>query len=335
MANLALHSFVPTYAVNNEQIAKALKLKPTRKVLAEIGAWRQRPDFPRRERPGYRIAEVQAWHQNFIKETAPLFSAGLLTEQKKAAVLQQWAQNKLRDEHKLTQFERQVLVENGILKEDAAANPGQAGEPIRNVTTQAELCVMLARHFHGRFKGDLSEQLLSDWKLGKRLRAGVPLPPAKERAYFIGAKWVEWMEAHILTDPRYRLGADAQGELDVHDRAYHSKSMQVLMDEELKRLELDKAKGRYVPLEQARNTRRGALRLQLGLFQRRNEQANTQARAEWLSSRLSAPDLLAFREYDLKLAQALTDLIYEEHAKLAALDPEKELARELAEECKL
>ena len=59
------------------------------------------------------------------------------------------------------------------------------------------------------------------------------------------------------------------------------------------------------------------------------------ARAEWLSSRLSAPDLLAFREYDLKLAQALTDLIYEEHAKLAALDPEKELARELAEECKL
>lgn len=59
----------PTYACNNAQIAAALGLKATRKVLAEIGAWRARADFPQKPagKSGWLITELKVWYRHFLQ----------------------------------------------------------------------------------------------------------------------------------------------------------------------------------------------------------------------------------------------------------------------------
>lgn len=263
-------------------------------------------------------------------KNTPILSAEKLTARKEQSVLEQWAQNRLRDVDKLTPFERDVLIKHKLIdgepdgaKEDAA--------PLPNVTTQRELAVALDRAMRGRFKYEINPVLISDWKQGKRLPQGCPLPPAKEGHFFVTTQWAKWMEDFILVDPRFGIHATGDAKVDIYEQGAIAKVEAQILDRDLRRLEFEKAQARYVTVEVARVTRRGALKLQHVMMRRVLENDHTQRRMDWLEQKLAPADLLAFREFDGTLARSLIDELEREYKRHASAEPEKEQARQLAD----
>lgn len=223
------------YAANNRQIASALGLNPHKRgVLADIGLWLKDPEFPKKERRGWPVEKVRAWHKSFIAR-APLFSPEELLESRRAALRAKFAAGK-----PLSREDKAELRNMGLLPlstDDAEAAPEPVTDsPLGFAQNQAALTEKLARHFGQRAGIILSENKVSEWLRGKGLPTSAPLPPTKIRGRFNVQEWANWIEQWIIV-----RDASGQTEMDLGrlaDTYIHKKA---IADGRLKEIELENA----------------------------------------------------------------------------------------------
>ena len=285
------------YATNNEQIARALGLPLTprkrKATLVEIGRWLARPDFPKKHKTGnpprtrgWIVTELQAWYRRFLDQSlaappappgpaAPPDSLLPTPEQQLTARLdfnQEVYFNPGKFPFKLAKWEVDELRDHGRIPKSekaeapdpAAAPPADLPSPIYNPKSQVDLTVMLAKFFAGHFSGDVVPQLISDWKLGKRLPRlpdgrEAPLPPAREGTVWPGWKWVCWIRDYALADPRFcRRAPDRQGEMDLAEQAVHARHELDILNKKIKQIEFETAQrehdAQWVRAEDAERT---------------------------------------------------------------------------------
>lgn len=109
------------------------------------------------------------------------------------------------------------------------------------------LAACLSRHFAGRLTINISPESLCQWRRGRNLGPGIPLPPAKMTNRYDTPAWAEWIEQWIL--PKYNRG-EADPSADEVFRQAEIKEAQGKIDSaELKRIELRVAQGKYQPVE--------------------------------------------------------------------------------------
>jgi len=97
----------------------------------------------------------------------------------------------------------------------AAADNGDA---LADATSTVELAARLSRHFQGRISIDLSAPALAQWRRGRGLPPGTPLPPARVNNRHKTAEWAAWLEKHLL--PKYGVSANrAPGDMSIFEQA--------------------------------------------------------------------------------------------------------------------
>lgn len=128
-----------------------------------------------------------------------------------------------------TKRDEEALRELGIIgqRDDSNDNPDLLGL----VDSQEALASCLARHFDGRLTIDISPPRISQWKKGKLLAAGVPLPPAKVGQRLDSKAWAEWIEKYIL--PKHGAGSELSA---------HGKDLFRLADEAEAKEKIDRSK---------------------------------------------------------------------------------------------
>lgn len=118
--------------------------------------------------------------------------------------------------------------------------------------SQKHLATVLAQHFQGQLKIDISEQSISQWKLGRGLPAGTPLPPTKIGHRIDTQAWADWIERHLR--PRHGVGitlTGPQGEIvkDVFQLASESDAHRSIDEARKARLELEVLEKKFMPVE--------------------------------------------------------------------------------------
>jgi len=135
-------------------------------------------------------------------------------------------------------------------KEATAAVPGAIPPPavavvpeaLPDAESQKMLAILLARHFSGRIRIDISEQQISQWKEGHNLPPGVPLPPTKLGNRHSTAGWADWITQYLL--PKYGRTATDQADLkitglDVFQQAQQADAHRKIDEARKARLEAD------------------------------------------------------------------------------------------------
>lgn len=374
----------PTYAANTRQLAKALGLKAKdfefktkAQLFLELSKWIARPDFPPKEKRGWRLAEAQVWYRNFRKRPKDPKTQRPKKEHP-TANLQHTTSNELpaqekpgnpedlflSDEDKLkgrlrrnqdayfnpdkyptklAKWEVDELRANGMIPggveeaKPAAPAEDQSDLPllVEKVTTQKAILPELQRHYRGRLVNEIRPQNISDWKRGQKLPdPNAPCAPQMEGNYFYIAQWIAWFDRWILPywqiQPEDTNGNGALFSPAQMERMRRDDEREALLHNQFVR---DRDRGRWIPVADAQNQRRGQLKVWLGFMQRKLETEGVKELTEWLVThlKLDAPQKLAVQEYLARFMQEKTDSVYAEGARLAASDPETEMARQLVE----
>ena len=191
-------------------------------------------------------------------------------------------------------------VKAGAAEESPREAPSPAGATLPDAESQVMLARLLARHFSGRVKIDISEQQISNWKAGHHLPKGAPLPPTKIGNRHETQKWADWIERWIL--PIYGIVPGLQGEFadptyDVFQQAQRANAQKQIDDARRARVEADEAERRlsdkWIELSVATRLCAGALR-QLGDYWRtRNEKTMVSAFEEQARQRGVPGDVAA------------------------------------------
>lgn len=251
------------YAQNVRQIAATLHLPTSPRKLkgsiAQVNAWMAEPGFPPRERQGWRRDQLREWLAAKDAKTAAATTEQpdlFASVEDKLARFAEPEKSNLRATlakyiaGEASKWEEEKLVAKGLIsapvREDVAAPV--PGAPLPPAESQKQLAVLLARHFSGRLKIDLSEQQIGNWKQGTRLPDGCPLPPAKVANRFDTQAWADWVERFIV--PLYGVRQNPQGEMvkDVFQLAQESAAQREIDAAARERIELLAVQGKYHPV---------------------------------------------------------------------------------------
>lgn len=137
---------------------------------------------------------------------------------------------------KTTKWQDEKLVAKGLI--EPPKNESHSELPLR-----APLSAMagLLQHHFPNISIELSRQMLSHWRKGKKLPTGAPPPPgADPNGTYAVRKWAEWIAKYILpthsVDPEKPVEA---GKKSLFERAAEAEAKQKLVD--LQMAELDKS----------------------------------------------------------------------------------------------
>jgi len=165
----------------NILVALGFRLCPENKHRLED--WRTFPDFPKKEKNGYDIAELKAFLSRHEWE---------FMEASKQA-------KKIGDGAKYTTADEKLLVQ----ARNTSGTP--AGGDLRAVANETEVMGMegIARVLRDHFSVPVSKMDISDWARGKRLDHGVPnFPPPKASGRYNTLEAINWFRQWKFSDPR-------------------------------------------------------------------------------------------------------------------------------------
>jgi hypothetical protein len=143
------------------------------------------------------------------------------------------------------QWEEKKLLAAGLIIRPAAAD---AGEDLSDCTSGAELSARLTRHFAGRIAIDISAPALAQWRRGRGLPPGTPLPPPRVNGRHKTVKWADWVEKHLL--PKYGVSTTgAAGEKSIFEQAQIADAERKINEAALAEIERNVAEGKYQDAE--------------------------------------------------------------------------------------
>lgn len=144
-----------------------------------------------------------------------------------------------------TRREDDKLRALGLIEQTNAA---PADDPLPDCDSLKALAACLSRFFEGRIRIDISDVRLCQWKSGRSVPKGVPLPPGRTGNRHNAKAWAEWIENHIL--PKYGIEEDTprRGK-DLFRRADEAEAEEKIAKSALAKLELKVAQGKYQSVE--------------------------------------------------------------------------------------
>lgn len=174
--------------------------------------------------------------------------------------------------------------------------------------TQAALAASLARHYGNRISIIINPPAVQDWRSGRRLPDGCPLPPAKMGNEWNGQEWVEWFDANLY--PKFASSSNGQlGLIGIQDLEELKKKDE---KEELEHRDWERKKERgdyrrEVEDECARDALGLLRQLHMTYIATDEHLAPSQRRDKLRSLGVSPEVVSAFFEFDTALARELTD----------------------------
>jgi hypothetical protein len=319
----------PLYCRNAREIAKLLCNSDRRASVARVTEWlREYDDFPREVKAAGRIkgrlrSELRGWLEKHAPE---------LARQKALAIIANPDKTIKPSDLNLAQRIAGSGGASAAVAETAGADGALPLPADGMVASQTQLAHHLQAHFHGRISIFINEPTVQQWRKGMRLRPvnGRKPPPFPARNHkgnhWLLSECVAWVDRWIV--PHHPHGGGPQRELDIQQQAIEAKARVEINSAEISNIELETIRGRYVPKDQARNARRGALKVQHAIFRRRLENDLTRQRSEWLRPHLTPETMLAWVEYDTALARGVVDAVEADYQSALGKEPEKETKAE-------
>jgi len=135
---------------------------------------------------------------------------------------------------------------------------GEEGDDLTDCTSNRELADRLTRHFEGRISIEISPPALSQWRRGRGLAQGTPLPPARSNNRHKTREWADWITKNML--PKYGVsgGRAETEESRIFQKAAVAKAQREIDEAAIARLDRQVAEGTYQSAEMFRSHLRWA-----------------------------------------------------------------------------
>ncbi len=178
------------YARTPKNILLALGCSPSPAMRRELREWRLWPGFPKKQRNGFDIAELEAWAVN---------NAAKIVQRKKLSKM-------------LQEGEDVTASDIKIFKTPVAGVPSfavGADEYPEVIEGMDRLGALIMRRFAGRLTMEVRRMQIQNWKklLGVAKRPGlVPFPSPKESNRYDVRECFAWIEKWILVDSQIAAG---------------------------------------------------------------------------------------------------------------------------------
>jgi hypothetical protein len=143
-------------------------------------------------------------------------------------------------------WETHKLVACGLIEIPKADGFGN----LASCMTIKAMAAQLTRHFRGRIAIERCSPLLCQWRKGRGLPPGTPLPPSKDGNHHLAGKWAEWIEKYIL--PKHGVGAAATDSPSVFQQAEEAKARGQIDRAACASIERNVMEGAYTAREQHR-----------------------------------------------------------------------------------